>query len=155
MADTKKQKMNKLTALWLSVILVISMGVYSLAETFVVTSTYAGTGNKTTAAEMGISFSSTNEELWDAHIIVNGVEYAQATVMVGFKKGGWFSNDKDTARIIGSPSSGVWARVRIDGTTMTPYMYGDLPSQSTKTTTDHISAPEFMCAFGTYVIMED
>ena len=141
----------RLTAILAGLIVLMATALDIYAD-FVVTSTYAGTGNKTTASQMGISFSSTNEVVWAAHIIVNGVEIANATVMVGFKKGGWFSSNKDTARIIGSPSQGIWARVRIDGTTLTPYMYSGLPMQSTNTTTDHVSAPEFMCAFRTYVI---
>ena len=135
-----------------SIMLIFAMGVESFADTFVVTSTFAGTDNSTTAAAMNISFSSTNEVLWNAHILVNGVEMAQATVMVGFKKGGWFSSNKDTARIIGSPSSGIWARVRIDGVALTPYMYSGLPMQTTNTTTEHVNSPAFLCAFGTYVI---
>lgn len=53
----------RLTAILLGLIVLMATALDIYAD-FTVTSTYAGTGNKTTASQMGISFSSTNEVVW-------------------------------------------------------------------------------------------
>jgi len=58
----------RLTAILLGLIVLMATALDIYAD-FVVTSTYAGTGNKTTASQMGISFSSTNEVVWPANAV--------------------------------------------------------------------------------------